>query len=316
MSDALPLIRSHLAAGEGWTLSWAIDAGAPRLVVILAGAELATARQWLAVAGSVAGRHLAEAVEVVALGDGSVAAVFAAPAGPSLAELLRRRDTLTGGELVTLLAPLAETLAGLHARGLAPAAITAETVWLADDGRPLLVPVGFLEHPDADAGLLALVDLGRSALDRSSRVASRLATALDAAADGRLDAGGLAAVLLRATPAVPVRRAARAAEAQRRPWRSHGRGVIAIALSVAVAIGIGAASSRRDGSGTVLAAPAAPVVGGPSASPTSWLSVMADLERARARAYATGDPAMLDEVYAPGSPQGDADRTQLRRLAR
>jgi hypothetical protein len=47
----------------------------------------------------------------------------------------------------------------------------------------------------------------------------------------------------------------------------------------------------------------------------SWYAVLADLDAARARAFASADPAALDAVYSPGSPALARDRAALARLA-
>jgi hypothetical protein len=62
-------------------------------------------------------------------------------------------------------------------------------------------------------------------------------------------------------------------------------------------------------------APASPRPASQQPTATSWLSVMSSLERARARAYALGHVAVLDDVYADGSRVGAADRRLLSRMA-
>ena len=71
--------------------------------------------------------------------------------------------------------------------------------------------------------------------------------------------------------------------------------------------------SGRSSSG---ASPAAPSPAAPPSSPAAspWRAVVADLARARARAYARADPAMLDEVYAPGSAARAVDAERLQEL--
>ncbi|WP_165553063.1 protein kinase domain-containing protein [Kribbella speibonae] len=59
-------------------------------------------------------------------------------AAGSLAALLTRRGPLSRGELVTLLAPLAEALAHLHASNLTHGSITPENILFDADGRPIL----------------------------------------------------------------------------------------------------------------------------------------------------------------------------------
>lgn len=324
MSEGLPVIDARLAAGEGWVLAQGRDAatGASRLLVVLAAADLGELRRALAVAGSVAGRHLAEVVDAVALSDGSVGVVFVAPGGPSLAEVMGRRALLSAGEVVTLVAPLARTLAALHARGVFIADVSAQTLRLTSTGQPVLVPVGIGAQQTDD--VRALAALAARLLDRSGTNAGAVGAALDAAAGGSVDADGLATALLRATPAQPVRVAmpapvpapvpARARGRRRR--RARARPAMAILAVAVVAIGLGGAWGRHGGGGAVLAAP--PLAPVSTASPTapSWLSVMSQLERTRARAYADADVALLGQVYAVGSPTGTSDRRLLDGLAR
>ncbi|HET7312296.1 MAG TPA: hypothetical protein VFJ17_13325 [Mycobacteriales bacterium] len=330
MSDALPVIEAHLAAGDAWSLSRARDAatGAARLLITVADADPVTLRRDLAVAGSIGGAHLAEVVDAVARSDGSVAVVVVPPGGPSLAQLVGRRGALSAAELVSLLAPLAATLGSLHARGLSLGAVVAETVWLESNGRPVLMPIGCGARGDVGGDLVALATMGMSVLDRSSPDAASVATALRAAADGRQDAAGLANALLRATTAAPIAATAGAPRARRAERRSRSRfraprlrlrlrqarPVVAIVAVALVAIAAGALSGGNDGGGTVLAAPPVAEVRSPAVAAPSWRSVMSQLVQTRARAYATADAALLDDVYATGSPEGAADRRLLSRL--
>ncbi|MDQ3431718.1 MAG: protein kinase, partial [Actinomycetota bacterium] len=62
--------------------------------------------------------------------------------GGSLADLLDRRGPLEPGEAVTVLVPLAQVLAALHADGVAVGGVGEQDVLLTEDGRPLLGDVG------------------------------------------------------------------------------------------------------------------------------------------------------------------------------
>ncbi|WP_395725547.1 protein kinase domain-containing protein [Nakamurella sp.] len=53
---------------------------------------------------------------------------------------------------------------------------------------------------------------------------------------------------------------------------------------------------------------------GPAAS-TDWARVVTDLDLARSRALAAGDPVLLDQVYLPGSAAGAADASMVAGLA-
>jgi eukaryotic-like serine/threonine-protein kinase len=348
------LLDGHLAAGDGWVLSRGRLAGTGELVLLVssdAGDPVAVVelRRRLAVAGSVAGPHLASVVSAGASTGGGVV-VLLPPAGPSLAALVASRGPLAPGEVVTLVAPLASTLATLHERGLVLADVTTATVWLARDGRPVLLPVGIRDASPAVAGgavsrvdvaggdvvcgdVVALAATAFGVLDRESPGAGALAAVLKAAVEGRLDAAGLGAATLRSARALPI---ATAAVVPLPTSRHHARGSrrrpavrIAALVGAVVIVGVvlGGLWGRHEGD--VLAAPpplspslsAMPKAEGaaPAAASRvvpSWRTVMTMLERARSLAYATGDPGSLSSVYAAGSPTGRADVRLMRGLAR
>ncbi|MEV4261777.1 protein kinase [Kribbella sp. NPDC049584] len=83
------------------------------------------------------------------------------PAG-SLASLLPRRGHLSSGELVTLLAPLAEAVSFLHRSHLSHGAITPHNVLLDADGRPVLTDATLHPAPPA-TDLTALAALAHQA---------------------------------------------------------------------------------------------------------------------------------------------------------
>jgi hypothetical protein len=62
--------------------------------------------------------------------------------GGSLADQVAVRGCLGAGELVTVLAPLADTLAFLHGRGLVHGDVTAANVLFVERGRPVLADLG------------------------------------------------------------------------------------------------------------------------------------------------------------------------------
>ena len=311
MSDALPVVDQQLATGEGWVLSRGRDTatGRSQLLLVLTSADLAEVRRRLAVAGSVAGRHLAEVVDALAAADGSVVVVCAAPGGPSLAEVVSRRGLLSAGEVVTLVAPLARALGAVHSRGVRLHGVVAETLWLSADGRPVLVPIS-LGAQEAD-DLTALADLGTQVIDQSAPRAAAVIAVLDDAVARRLDANGLAAALLRAAPAVPVRVDGPSSAPARRFPPLRARPLLAMVVVALVAIGIGGVWGRHDGTGAVLAAPPLSPVSTPAPAASSWLPVMSQLERTRARAYVTGDISLLTEIYSPESSTGESDRRLL-----
>ena len=318
MSDALPVIEQQVASGEGWTLARGRDpaTGEPRLVLSSASADLDEVRRWLAVAGSTEDRHLAPALDAVDLGDGSVGVVLAVPSGPSLQDVLARRGPLSAGEVVTLVTPLVGTVARLHGRDLS-LAVDAALVWLSREGRPMLLPLPGGASPDGGQ-VKALAAIALGVLDSASVGAAAVGEVLDAAASGRSDARRLAEEIARATPAlalakdgavdVPVRR--------RSPRLVRAWPAIAVVVVAVVAAAVGGLWGSRDHGGAVLAAPPHGDLNpaSPATPARSWLSVMSHLEHTRARAYATGDVTLLDEVYAAGSTVGAADKQMLSRM--
>jgi hypothetical protein len=93
-----------------------------------------------------------------------------------------------------------------------------------------------------------------------------------------------------------------------------------VALSAAVVAGLlwaGAGAAPRPA--RVGAGPPPAVVDVPAVAPAggarSWSQLLAVLDAARARAFATADPARLAAVYAPGAPALRRDRSALARLA-
>ncbi|RZS89587.1 hypothetical protein EV189_1354 [Motilibacter rhizosphaerae] len=138
------------------------------------------------------------------------------PARPlsGVEHLLAVRGTLTAGEVVTLLVPLARELASLHDEGLALAAratggLRAGDAALHDGGRPALAPLApaapggqALERADlADLVALGWRALGGPAADVPTALAGVLNAALDAPEEAAPSAAQLARALLDACPA-------------------------------------------------------------------------------------------------------------------
>ena len=280
--------------------------------------DLPELRRRLAVAGSIGGRHLAAIVDVHA-GGGRAVLVLAPPGGPSLAHLRTSRGTLRAGEIVTLIAPLATTIATLHSRGLELGDVVPATVWLTAEGRPLLLPAIVRDRSDAGgADLGRLARLALDLLDPGSLGADELSSVLRAAVDGEIDAVGLGPALLRSVRAQPIElvRPVGPQARQRRRGRLRLQPVALVVGVAAVAVGLGGLWGRHDGSAVLAAPPRVATDGSPSARVPPWLAVMTELEQARARAYAVGDTEALDNVYAPGSPTRKADRALLGRMVR
>jgi hypothetical protein len=90
--------------------------------------------------------------------------------------------------------------------------------------------------------------------------------------------------------------------------------IAAVALVAAAAVTTGLAWAGAEDSPR--AAAVRPVTG-PSGEPPAadWPAVLAAVDRARSRAFAAADPALLRDVYAADAPALRRDRAVLQRLA-
>ncbi|MCU1453386.1 MAG: Serine/threonine protein kinase, partial [Acidimicrobiales bacterium] len=98
-------------------------------------------RREAAVLASLDHPHVVAVLEVVADPPG-VALVMPLAAGGSLRDLLDDRGTLTPGETVAVLAPVAEALASAHRRGIVHGDVKPANVLFTSDGEPLLSDFG------------------------------------------------------------------------------------------------------------------------------------------------------------------------------
>lgn len=96
--------------------------------------------------------HLVPLRDVVPLADGRVAHVFDQIVGSTLAALVASRGHLRPGEVVTVVSPLAEAVATLHAAGGTHCDISPANVMLTADGRPLLMDLGAARLAGNSAG--------------------------------------------------------------------------------------------------------------------------------------------------------------------
>lgn len=90
-------------------------------------------------------QHLVKTHDVVRLGSGDdrrLGILLDFAAGGSLAQLVATRGRLTVGETVTVLTPLAQALAYLHAKGFTHADVSPGNVLFSAEGKPLLADVG------------------------------------------------------------------------------------------------------------------------------------------------------------------------------
>ncbi len=86
--------------------------------------------------------HLVPLRSVVPLADGREALVFDLVRGAQLAGMVRSRGHLRPGEVVTVLTPVCEAVAHLHAAGGLHADISPANITVTPDGRPVLLDLG------------------------------------------------------------------------------------------------------------------------------------------------------------------------------
>ena len=142
-------VGRRLGAG-GSAVVWAATRdtdGAPvavKVVTVGAGAQAEAAVRELGVLARVDVEGLVRFHEAVSLPgeDRRVALVLDLVAGGSLHGVVRARGHLSVGESVTVLAPVARTLAGLHAAGVLHGDVSPANVLLERAGRPLLADLG------------------------------------------------------------------------------------------------------------------------------------------------------------------------------
>lgn len=86
--------------------------------------------------------HLVPLRDLVPLEDGRVALVFDHVVGATLASLVASRGHLRAGEVVTVLTPIAQAVAALHAAGGTHCDVSPGNVMVTAAGRPLLMDLG------------------------------------------------------------------------------------------------------------------------------------------------------------------------------
>jgi hypothetical protein len=89
----------------------------------------------------------------------------------SVAALLRARGSIEAGEAVTVLAPLAGALSGMHGLGIAHTRISASTVYLGAAGEPVLLGFGHCAHFAKAASVAVLEEELAPTADRDSMAA-------------------------------------------------------------------------------------------------------------------------------------------------
>jgi hypothetical protein len=247
--------------------------------------------------------------------------VVTSHAGRPLADLLEASDGLLPGQVVTLLVPLANTLAALHARGLVHGAVGPAAVVVGPDGRAGLLDATGGRAPDATSAddVRRLARLGRQALRDPEDAPTALLSALDAAeaadASAPEPAARLAAALLRSCPALPLPLAIAAPDARRSrrlPVMAVG-GVLALAAAVSVGAFRGGAQDRPR------VIPPADVAALPAAAPeptslSNWRGIVSDLEHRRIAAIHRRDLGALRRIYLRSAPERRRDAALVRGL--
>lgn len=124
-----PRVVARDADGRGWAVTVVGPDEMPRDAL----------RSRVAALTGLSHPHLATLAPLLELRDGTAVALQAEVVGPDLATVARARGPWRAGEVVTLVVPLAEALATLHAAGVAHGDVSPGNVVLERDGRPVLV---------------------------------------------------------------------------------------------------------------------------------------------------------------------------------
>jgi eukaryotic-like serine/threonine-protein kinase len=284
--------------------------------------------------------------------DGAVVLVHDHVPGVALDRLLAERGPLEEAEVVTLVVPIAQALAVVHAAGLVHGRVSPSSVLRADDGRPMLADTGIAPLVDGrdrsagssedvrDLALTCRIALGPAA--RAGPLASVLQAAADDDAARRPSAAELAAAVVAIGAAVPINSVSSgsgrvtqptgpttARPTRRRPHShrrtSHGPRR-AYRRWVGLLVGVGAAGAAAlcglAWAGVDPGAPGSSVAArehqstyDDAAAAGRWRSVLAALDARRASAFAAVSPGQLSTVYAAGSPALRRDRARLADLA-
>ena len=124
-----PRLVARDADGRGWAVTVVAPGEMPR----------AALRARVDALAHLAHPHVARVAPLLELRDGSAVALQAEVVGPDLATVCRARGPWRPGEVVTLVVPLAQAVAALHAGGVAHGDVSPGNVVLERDGRPVLV---------------------------------------------------------------------------------------------------------------------------------------------------------------------------------
>ncbi|WP_029287871.1 hypothetical protein [Cellulomonas sp. HZM] len=296
--------------------------------------------------------HVAGLLDAMQIGPGRIALLVEHVPGLTLAELRPARGPFGDGEGVTLVVPVLQGIAALHDAGLVHGPVTASSVVVRPDGRPVLVDLrgavlgtgsvegdvrrwvatltAMLPSPELDA--LAQMPVG-STLRERLEIALREPVGIDDLVRAAFDAAAPEPVRVpepERLAAGATRAAARppAAGRARRPQRSGagvGRPVRRAALLAAVAcvLVVGAvvvATLGRPGDAQASAGPhASSTATGTTASggtpADDPVAAARTLTARRAEVLASGGTEPLTDVEVPGGPAFLADDALLGQLS-
>lgn len=114
---------------------------AVKVLSVASPASIGQLRREAAVLAELDHPHIVRLLEVIDC-DGVPALVMALAQGGSLARLLVERERLAPGEVVAILAPVADALASAHRRGVVHGDVKPSNVLLTSDGEPLVADFG------------------------------------------------------------------------------------------------------------------------------------------------------------------------------
>ena len=136
--------------GTGAVWSALTPDGATVAIKVVAAVDADDALVELAVLGRIRDPHLVRLHEALTLPSGDVAQVLDHLAGGTVGMVVRTRGHLAPGELVTLLSPVASTVARLHGIGVVHGDLSPDNVLLDLDGRPFVADLGVARIVGAD----------------------------------------------------------------------------------------------------------------------------------------------------------------------
>lgn len=278
-------------------------------------ARLAEVRRRAALWGSIAGDGVVAVRDVVQLGDDLVV-VTDLVVGGGLDSLVARRGGLTPGQVVTLVVPLAQTLAVAHGRGLVHGRISSSNIVLDRDGRPLLTDWLLAGEGQPAADVTALSALARKCLTGSAP--EGVLSALRSAVEARTLSDELSAVVAAEPLLVPP-------TVMDVPLRAHSRvratsKLFAVAAAaVLVAIGTGVRWGHHDGAAAGATLTPSPVTTPATPTPmphvkVDWLEVVRPLEHQRVGAFRDLEVRSLEKAELPGTSLWRRDRRVMARL--